>query len=72
VIDASTPLVPVTFSNAAESDRGAPGAPAGYPIPIAANTDPHYLEEAGIADSNRHLLLIDRGRRLAFELFNAQ
>jgi hypothetical protein len=72
VIDASTPLVPVTFSNAAESDRGAPGAPVGYPIPNEANTDPHYLEEAGIADSNRHLLLIDRDRRLAFELFNAR
>ena len=72
VVDASTPLVPVTFSNAAESDKGAPGQPAGYPIPIAATTDLRYLEEAGRSGSNRHLLLIDRGRRLAFELFNAQ
>lgn len=72
VVDASTPLVPVTFSNSVESDTGAPGAPTGYPIPAAASTNPRYLEEAGITGSNRHMLLIDRGRRLAFELVNAR
>jgi hypothetical protein len=71
VVDGSTPLVPVSFTYAAESDAGAPMSPAGYPIPAAATTNARYLEEQGVAGSNRHLLIYDRSRRIAFELFNA-
>lgn len=71
VVDASTPLVPVTFAYAAESDAGAPNSPAGYPIPAAAATNARYFEEEGVSGSSRHLLMYDKSRRIAFELFNA-
>ena len=70
VVDGSTPLVPVTFDYASESDAGAPNSPAGYPIPSAAAMSGRYLEEEGVAGSNRHLLIYDKSRRIAFELFN--
>jgi hypothetical protein len=72
VVAAGTPLVPVTFSNSAESDRGVPGGPVGYPIPAEAKTNLRYFEEQGASASNNHILLIDKDRRYAFELFKAQ
>jgi hypothetical protein len=73
VVDASTPLVPVTISNTAESDQGYPGGPSGYPIPAAATTNKRYLEngymqgDAGNTGDS-HLLIFDKSRRAAFEL----
>jgi hypothetical protein len=72
VVDAGTPLVPVTFTYASESDAGYPGGSTGYPIPAEAATNKRYIEEEGATGSNNHLLVIDRSRRAAFELFNAQ
>src|SRR5688572_23762316 len=71
VVDSSTPRVPVTFQYAAESDAGAPGAPVGYPIPAEAITNPRFMEEEGAVGSNKHLLMIDRGQRAAYELAGA-
>src|SRR5437016_6932950 len=55
-----------------ESDSGAPGRPAGYPIPIQARTGAGYLEgnvAGGGAAGDRHLLIIDRDHFLLFESF---
>ncbi|HET6349736.1 MAG TPA: hypothetical protein VFH88_11700 [Candidatus Krumholzibacteria bacterium] len=68
VVSGDTPLVPVDFSYASESDKGAPGRPSGYPIPAAAKTNPYYLENAGGSDGDRHMLIIDRDNMLLFEL----
>lgn len=73
----SQPLVPVTFVEFGdESDAGAPGRPAGYPIPEAAKTQPGYIEGGypGNVDTSgdRHMLLVDRDRRLLFELYHTQ
>ncbi len=68
VVSGDTPLVPVSFSYASESDYGAPGRPSGYPIPAAARTNPNYLENAGGSDGDRHMLIIDRDNMLLFEL----
>jgi hypothetical protein len=68
VVDQNTPLVRVTFGNASESDAGAPGYPVGYPIPAAAATNTRFIENSGGTDGDRHMLLFDPSRRLAFEL----
>lgn len=60
------------FQYADESDPGAPGASAGYPIPDEARTSPNYIEggtPGGGADGDRHLLVVDRDRWLLFETF---
>jgi hypothetical protein len=72
VVGHDTPLVPVTLRNTSESDRGAPGEPAGYPIPRAAITDGRYRENGGGRDGDRHMLLFDRDRRMVFELAYAE
>ena len=63
-----------TFYYADESDAGAPGRPAGYPIPEQAKTQPRWIEGGypGAADpgGDRHLLLVDRDHRLLFELYD--
>lgn len=70
-VGASQPLLPVTFSPyGSESDPGAPGRPAGYPIPDVARTLPNYIEggvAGGGSSGDRHLIVIDRGRGLLFE-----
>lgn len=70
-VGANQPLVPVTFVlYGSQSDAGAPGRPAGYPIPDVARTEPGYLEGAvpgGGTSGDRHLLVIDRERWLLFE-----
>lgn len=68
VVDGTTPLERVNLSNTSESDAGYPGAPAGYPIPVAAKTNLRYIENAGGSDGDRHLLIYDRDKRAAFEL----
>jgi len=53
-----------------ESDAGAPGRPAGYPVPNEARTRPNFIEGAapgGGSDGDRHLILIDRDRWLLYE-----
>lgn len=66
-------LMPVTFTDYGdESDAGAPGRPAGYPIPAAAQTLPDYVEGAvagGGTSGDRHLLVIDRDHWLLFETY---
>lgn len=67
------PLEPVTFVlYGSESDAGAHGSPDGYPIPLEARTEAGWIEGgvAGGGDSgDRHLIIVDRERRLLFELW---
>ncbi len=75
-VPGSQPLVPVAFDYADESDAGAPGRPAGYPIPPQAITEPHWIEGGypGNDDqgSDQHLLLVDRDRHLLFETWQTR
>ena len=71
VVDENTPLVPVSFMDPGESDAGAPGQPAGYPIPTAAAADPRYMENGGSPDGDRHLIVFDKDQRISFELVQA-
>ena len=68
--------MPIDFSPyASESDVGAPGRPAGYPVPVEARTQPNYIEGAtagGGATGDRHLILIDRDRWLLYETWATQ
>lgn len=74
VVSGTQPLVPVAFEYADESDAGAPGRPAGYPIPDEARTQQTWIE-GGLAGNDpnaggdRHMLIVDRDHRLLFELF---
>lgn len=72
-VGASQSLQPVAFvAYGNESDVGAPGRPAGYPIPDEARTRPNYIEGAlpgGGSNGDRHLIIIDRDRWLLFETF---
>jgi hypothetical protein len=75
VVPGSQPLVPVTFVEYGdESDAGAPGRPAGYPIPEQAKTQPKWIEggHPGNEDpgGDRHMLIVDRDRRLLYELYH--
>lgn len=71
VVAGTQPLEPVTFTlYGDESDDGAPGRPSGYPIPVAARTLPGWIEgnvAGGGSSGDRHLLIVDRDRRLLFE-----
>ncbi len=76
VVPGSQPLEPVAFDYADESDDGAPGRPAGYPIPAEAKTQPKWIEggfpgNSG-ADGDKHLLIVDRDNRLLFETWNTR
>lgn len=74
VVSGTQPLVPVTFEYDDESDPGAPGLPPGYPIPEEAKTQQRWIE-GGLAGSDpnaegdRHMLIVDRDRRILFELY---
>jgi hypothetical protein len=63
--------VPVRFVDYPdESDPGAPGRDAGYPIPDEAKTMPDFIEggaPGGGDDGDRHLIIIDRDEWLLFE-----
>ncbi|HKV10460.1 MAG TPA: hypothetical protein VJ725_20130 [Thermoanaerobaculia bacterium] len=74
-VPGSQPLVPVTFVEyPEESDAGAPGRPAGYPIPEAAKTQPKWIEGGypGNVDASgdRHMLIVDRDNRILYELYH--
>jgi hypothetical protein len=76
-VPGTQPLVPVTFVEfGRESDAGAPGRPAGYPIPEEAKTQPHYIEGGypgnGSVSGDRHMLLVDRDHRILFELYHTR
>ena len=71
VVSGDQPLVaPVWTAYGDESDNGAPGRPAGYPIPEEAKTQANYIEGAvpgGGLNGDRHLLIIDRDNGLLYE-----
>jgi hypothetical protein len=73
VVTGATPLEPVTFGYAGESDPGAPGRPPGYPIPVEAKTQPKWIEGGYPGNSgaggDRHMLIVDADNRLLFETF---
>ncbi len=75
VVPGAQPLETVTFVEFDDqSDHGAPGRPAGYPIPVAARTQPKWIEAGapGGGDGNDdHLLIVDRDNRILFELYHA-
>jgi hypothetical protein len=71
VVSGDQPLVTPTWTAYGdESDNGAPGRPAGYPIPVEAKTQAGYIEGAvagGGTDGDRHLLIVDRDHWLLYE-----
>jgi hypothetical protein len=76
-VPGTQPLVPVTFVEFGdESDAGAPGRPAGYPIPEQAKAQPKWIEGGHPGNArpggDRHMLIVDRDRRLLFELYHTQ
>ena len=73
-VPGSQPRVPVIFTLFGdESDPGAPGEPPGYPIPPQARDQPKWIEggypAAADAPGDRHMLLVDRDRRILYELW---
>jgi hypothetical protein len=75
-VPASQPLVPVTFVDYGdESDHGFPGRPTGYPIPDEAKAQPYWIEGGHPGnvepDGDRHMLIVDRDRRILYELYRA-
>jgi hypothetical protein len=71
VVSGDQPLVrPYWTAYGDESDEGAPGRPAGYPIPPEAKTQAGYIEGAvagGGTSGDRHLLIVDRDNWLLYE-----
>ena len=71
VVSGDQPLVAPTWTAyGSESDNGAPGRPAGYPIPVEAKTVANYIEGGvigGGSSGDRHMLIIDRDHWLLFE-----
>ncbi len=70
-VSAAETRVPVTFVlYGSQSDAGAPGAAAGYPIPRAARSKANFIEggvAGGGTSGDRHLILVDRDNHLLFE-----
>jgi hypothetical protein len=81
VVPGTTALEQVNFSAFGypdESDAGAPGRPSGYPIPPSARTEAKWTEGGQAATcslddcpGDRHMLIVDSGNRLLFELYQA-
>ena len=75
-VSGTQPLLRVAFNPyGAESDSGAFGRPAGYPIPDEARTLPDYIEggvPGGGSDGDRHLIVVDRDHWLLFETWATQ
>lgn len=72
VVPGTQPLVPVVFEYDDESDVGAPGRPAGYPIPEEAKTQQRWIEgglPGGGDNGDRHMLIVDRDHRILYELY---
>jgi hypothetical protein len=75
-VSGTQPLQRVAFVGyPAESDSGAPGRPAGYPIPAEAKSLRGYIEggaPGGGTTGDRHLIIIDRDNRLLFETWGTR
>jgi hypothetical protein len=71
VVSGDQPLVrPAWVAYGDESDDGAPGRAAGYPIPEEAKSQANFIEGAvagGGTSGDRHLLLVDRDNWLLYE-----
>ncbi len=71
VVAGTQALERVAFSPyGAQSDSGASGRPAGYPIPAIARTEAGWIEgdvAGGGTSGDRHLLVVDRDHGLLFE-----
>jgi hypothetical protein len=71
VVTGDQPLVQPTWTAyGSESDNGAPGRPAGYPIPPEAKTQADYIEGSvpgGGTSGDRHMLIVDRDNWLLYE-----
>jgi hypothetical protein len=83
IVPGTQALEPIPFDYASESDTGAPGRPAGYPIPVEAKTQPHWIEGGypGNCDSSyagspcrgdKHMLIVDQDHRFLFETWNTR
>ncbi|HEV7516835.1 MAG TPA: hypothetical protein VGR07_11085 [Thermoanaerobaculia bacterium] len=74
-VPGTQPLEPVTFVEFDDqSDHGAPGRPAGYPIPVEARTEGKWIEggdPGGGASGDHHMLIVDRDNRILYELYHA-
>ena len=75
-VPGSQPLEAVTFVEYGdESDSGAPGGPAGYPIPLEARHQSQWIEGgypgAAKVSGDRHMLLVDRDQGILYELYRA-
>jgi hypothetical protein len=70
-VPGTQPLVPMVFDIPGENDFGAPGRPAGYPIPTEAITQAHWVEGGEPCNSgvggDRHMLIVDRDHNFLFE-----
>ncbi|HVR96406.1 MAG TPA: hypothetical protein VMW27_07320 [Thermoanaerobaculia bacterium] len=81
-VPGNQPLEPVTWVEYGnQSDNGAPGRPAGYPIPVEARTGTRWIEGGWPANQpgggypdfelgDRHMLIIDRDNRILYELYH--
>lgn len=72
-VSGDQPLEPVSFLlYGGQSDPGAAGRPDGYPIPIGVRSEAGWIEggaAGGGPSGDRHLIVVDRDRRLLFELW---
>ncbi len=72
VVSGSQPLRQVVWDVPDETDPGMPGGPAGYPIPDAAITQPHWIEGGWPGDqdqgNDQHMILIDQDHRILYEM----
>jgi hypothetical protein len=71
VVTGTQPLSTVTWTlYGSQSDDGAPGRPAGYPIPGLARSQANWIEggvAGGGTSGDRHLLVVDKDHHLLFE-----
>ena len=76
VVPGTQALESVAFDYASESDTGAPGRPAGYPIPVEAKTQSHWIEGGYpgncACSGDKHMLIVDADHRLLFETWNTR
>jgi hypothetical protein len=76
VVPGTQPLEQVAFDYADESDPGAPGRPAGYPIPAEAISQGKWIEGGypgnATVGGDKHMLIADRDHRVLFETFNTR
>ena len=74
-VPGTQPLAPVTFVLFGDqSDSGAAGHPAGYPIPSQAETQAKWIEggtPGGGTSNDYHMLIVDTDNRILFELYQA-